>query len=80
MSRFRLLTNEDRMMWTEKAKGDISGGDAADAKKRKREGPENRESKGSSEENRENNTASAKKRKPLEQSANKLSAFAFKKD
>ncbi|KAM4013251.1 LOW QUALITY PROTEIN: WD repeat and HMG-box DNA-binding protein 1 [Anomaloglossus baeobatrachus] len=77
MSRFRALSSEERMTWTEKAKGD----DSADPKKRKREGQENRDSQEAAEEEAEDPSGTAKKRKPLDQSTNnKLSAFAFKKD
>ncbi|XP_053553581.1 WD repeat and HMG-box DNA-binding protein 1 [Bombina bombina] len=77
MSRFRAITPEERMLWTEKAKGDIL--DAADIKKRKRTELENNGSNQTLVENSDD--TSAKKRKPLDQSVNtKLSAFAFKKD
>ncbi|KAG8561603.1 hypothetical protein GDO81_015408 [Engystomops pustulosus] len=77
MSRFRALTNEERMMWTEKAKGD----DSADPKKRKREQQENCKSQEDPEDETQDHSGAAKKRKPFEQSANnKLSAFAFKKE
>ncbi|XP_056403051.1 WD repeat and HMG-box DNA-binding protein 1 [Hyla sarda] len=77
MSRFRALTNEDRMIWTEKAKGD----DSADLKKRKREEQENRESHEGPDGDAAEQNAASKKRKPFENStSNKLSAFAFKKD
>ncbi|XP_040189566.1 WD repeat and HMG-box DNA-binding protein 1 isoform X1 [Rana temporaria] len=76
MSRFRALTNEERMIWTEKAKGDDSG----DSKKRKRMAQENQESAEGPKEEIQDSGAS-KKRKPLDQSTNKkLSAFAFNKD
>ncbi|KAM5180737.1 WD repeat and HMG-box DNA-binding protein 1-like [Mantella aurantiaca] len=75
MSRFRSLTNEDRMIWTEKAKGD----DAGDSKKRKRAEQENRDSAEDPREESQDSGAT-KKRKPFDQSANqKLSAFAFNK-
>lgn len=77
MSRFRALTNEERMMWTEKAKGD----DSADPKKRKREEQENRESHEGPVGDAPDQSGTAKKRKPFDPSTNnKLSAFAFKKD
>ncbi|KAM4662797.1 WD repeat and HMG-box DNA-binding protein 1 isoform 1-T2 [Discoglossus pictus] len=81
MSRFRAIAPEERMHWTEKAKGDsISSIDATDAKKRKRTEQENRDLNKSQEGNIDDSSA-AKKKKPLDQSANsKLSAFAFKKD
>ncbi|KAM5125433.1 WD repeat and HMG-box DNA-binding protein 1-like, partial [Mantella aurantiaca] len=76
MSRFRSLTNEDRMIWTEKAKGD----DAGDSKKRKRAEQEKRDSAEDPREESQDSGAT-KKRKPFDQSANqKLSAFAFNKD
>ncbi|OCT68358.1 hypothetical protein XELAEV_18039657mg [Xenopus laevis] len=81
MSRFRMLTSEERMLWTEKAKGDYPGEDGADAKKRKRPEQENMASNGCPQENTDSGIAAAKKHKPLGQSANnKLSAFAFKKE
>uniref|UniRef100_A0A6I8SBM7 WD repeat and HMG-box DNA-binding protein 1 n=1 Tax=Xenopus tropicalis TaxID=8364 RepID=A0A6I8SBM7_XENTR len=81
MSRFRMLAPEERMLWTEKAKGDPSGEDGADAKKRKRQEQENLASNGCHQENTDSIVAAAKKHKPVGQSANnKLSAFAFKKD
>lgn len=77
MSRFRALTNEERMMWTEKAKGD----DSAEPKKRKREEQENPETHRGPDGDAKDESGSAKKRKPFDQTTNnKLSAFAFKKD
>ncbi|XP_036448689.1 WD repeat and HMG-box DNA-binding protein 1 isoform X1 [Colossoma macropomum] len=74
MGRFRTLSAEDRLKWTERAKG--GSGEVADLKKRKREEEEeNKEMDGEMEVD-EN---SAKKKKPLNTSA-KLSAFAFNKD
>ncbi|XP_028999751.1 WD repeat and HMG-box DNA-binding protein 1 isoform X2 [Betta splendens] len=69
MGRFRILSTEERLSWTERAKG--QSGDAADAKKRKRTG-------GQDEENGETEADEngAKKKKPLDPSS-KLSAFAF---
>lgn len=74
MGRFRTLTAEERLSWTERAKGQT--GDAADLKKRKRaegggEGVENENGRAEADEN------SAKKKKSLDPSS-KLSAFAFK--
>lgn len=70
MSRFRTLSAEDRLAWTERAKGPQMGD--ADLKKRKRDGgAENDVELGTDENN-------AKKKKPLDTSA-KLSAFAFNK-
>nr|DBA14710.1 TPA: hypothetical protein GDO54_005640 [Pyxicephalus adspersus] len=76
MSRFRALTNEERMIWTEKAKGDDSG----DSKKRKRAEQENQDSAEGPKEGSQDSGA-PKKRKPFDQSTNKkLSAFAFNKE
>ncbi|XP_028837844.1 WD repeat and HMG-box DNA-binding protein 1 isoform X2 [Denticeps clupeoides] len=72
MGCFRQLSAEDRLRWTERAKGD-----AAEPKKRKREEEEETKEEDKSEEH-ENEEASAKKKKPLDTSA-KLSAFAFNK-
>ncbi|KAK2878995.1 hypothetical protein Q8A67_019786 [Cirrhinus molitorella] len=67
MGRFRTLTAEERLNWTERAKGD------SDPKKRKRE------DEGQADEQMETDEGSAKKKKPLDTSA-KLSAFAFNKE
>ncbi|XP_009291161.1 WD repeat and HMG-box DNA-binding protein 1 isoform X1 [Danio rerio] len=69
MGRFRTLSAEERLNWTEKAKGD------SDPKKRKRED----EDEEKAAEQMESDEASAKKKKPLDSSA-KLSAFAFNKE
>ncbi|XP_052009311.1 WD repeat and HMG-box DNA-binding protein 1-like [Xyrauchen texanus] len=66
MGRFRALSAEERLIWTERAKGD------SDPKKRKRE--EGKEMV----ENADADEGSVKKKKPLDTSA-KLSAFAFNK-
>ncbi|XP_078498760.1 WD repeat and HMG-box DNA-binding protein 1 [Lissotriton helveticus] len=81
MSRFRMLSPEDRMLWTEKAKGNSSGdaNDLTDAKKRKRPADED-EGRKQSRAAENDDTNSSKKRKPFDQATNKLSAFAFKKD
>ncbi|XP_044212022.1 WD repeat and HMG-box DNA-binding protein 1 [Thunnus albacares] len=79
MGRFRTLSAEERLSWTERAKGQT--GDAADLKKRKREGgggggggdAENENGQTEADEN------SAKKKKSLDPSS-KLSAFAFNKN
>ncbi|XP_017692300.1 PREDICTED: WD repeat and HMG-box DNA-binding protein 1 isoform X1 [Lepidothrix coronata] len=77
MSRFRMLTSEERMVWTEKAKGGAVNGLAED-KKRKRPTADEGEGRRSQEEKSEDTNAS-KKSKPLDQSTNgRLSAFAFK--
>ncbi|XP_052001840.1 WD repeat and HMG-box DNA-binding protein 1-like [Xyrauchen texanus] len=68
MGRFRTLSAEERLVWTEKAKGDT------DAKKRKRE-DEGKDM----DKNAETDEGSAKKKKSLDTSA-KLSAFAFNKE
>uniref|UniRef100_A0A672H0A8 WD repeat and HMG-box DNA-binding protein 1 n=1 Tax=Salarias fasciatus TaxID=181472 RepID=A0A672H0A8_SALFA len=78
MGRFRALSAEERLSWTERAKG--QPGDAADLKKRKRSetggGGEGEEAENEKTEEDENN---AKKKKPLDTSS-KLSAFAFNKN
>ncbi|CAJ1050041.1 WD repeat and HMG-box DNA-binding protein 1 isoform X2 [Xyrichtys novacula] len=84
MGRFRTLSAEERLSWTERAKG--QRGDAADLKKRKRAegggggggaggegGGENENGHAEADEN------SAKKKKALDPSS-KLSAFAFNKN
>lgn len=72
MGRFRTLSAEERLSWTERAKG--QSGDAADLKKRKRaeggEGLENENEKAEADE------SSAKKKSSLDPSS-KLSVFAF---
>ncbi|XP_063336316.1 WD repeat and HMG-box DNA-binding protein 1 [Pelmatolapia mariae] len=71
MGRFRTLSAEERLSWTERAKG--QSGDAADLKKRKRaeggEGLENENEKAEADE-------SSAKKMSLDPSS-KLSAFAF---
>uniref|UniRef100_A0A673ZR66 WD repeat and HMG-box DNA-binding protein 1 n=1 Tax=Salmo trutta TaxID=8032 RepID=A0A673ZR66_SALTR len=74
MGRFRTLSADDRLSWTERAKG--QSGDVADMKKRKR-GEE--ESRGDENGQSDADETSAKKKKPLDTSA-KLSAFAFNKN
>ncbi|KFV74787.1 WD repeat and HMG-box DNA-binding protein 1 [Dryobates pubescens] len=78
MSRFRVLSAEERMAWTEKAKGG-TGSDLAEDKKRKRPPAEDEdEAKKKQEQNSEDSNL-PKKSKPLDQSTNvRLSAFAFK--
>ncbi|NXS06212.1 WDHD1 protein, partial [Neodrepanis coruscans] len=77
MSRFRMLTSEERMAWTEKAKAGTMS-DLAEDKKRKRPTADEDEVKKSQEQKSEDTNVS-KKTKPLEQSTNvRLSAFAFK--
>ncbi|XP_066532037.1 WD repeat and HMG-box DNA-binding protein 1 isoform X2 [Hoplias malabaricus] len=81
MGRFRTLSADERLKWTERAKG--GSGDRADLKKRKR--PEEEEEEKREGENKEVDgemevdESSAKKKKPLNTSA-KLSAFAFNKN
>uniref|UniRef100_A0A7N6FCA7 WD repeat and HMG-box DNA-binding protein 1 n=1 Tax=Anabas testudineus TaxID=64144 RepID=A0A7N6FCA7_ANATE len=76
MGRFRTLSAEERLSWTERAKGQT--GDAADLKKRKRAEGGGREAE---DENgrTEADENSAKKKKSLDPSS-KLSAFAFNKN
>ncbi|XP_005437964.2 WD repeat and HMG-box DNA-binding protein 1 [Falco biarmicus] len=77
MSRFRILSSEERMVWTEKAKrGSVS--DLAEDKKRKRPTTDEDEMKKDQEQKLEDSNIS-KKTKPLDRSTNvRLSAFAFK--
>ncbi|NXP72707.1 WDHD1 protein, partial [Ramphastos sulfuratus] len=77
MSRFRVLSSEERMAWTEKAKGG-TGNDVAEDKKRKRPtADEDEEEKKQKQKSEDSNLP--KKTKPLDQSTNvRLSAFAFK--
>ncbi|XP_050753369.1 WD repeat and HMG-box DNA-binding protein 1 [Gymnogyps californianus] len=77
MSRFRMLSSEERMVWTEKAKGGTVN-DLAEDKKRKRPTADEDEVKKNQEQKSEDSNLS-KKPKPLDQSTNvRLSAFAFK--
>ncbi|KFP49782.1 WD repeat and HMG-box DNA-binding protein 1, partial [Cathartes aura] len=77
MSRFRMLSSEERMVWTEKAKGGTVN-DVAEDKKRKRPTADEDEVKKNQEQKSEDSNLS-KKPKPLDQSTNvRLSAFAFK--
>ncbi|KAI1895287.1 hypothetical protein AGOR_G00104740 [Albula goreensis] len=75
MGRFRALSAEDRLAWTDRAKGGQLP-QVADLKKRKREDDESEEGANNGQNERENNL---KKKKPLDATA-KLSAFAFNKD
>ncbi|NXK57358.1 WDHD1 protein, partial [Chauna torquata] len=76
MSRFRILSSEERMVWTEKAKGGAVN-DLTEDKKRKRPTAAEDEVKKNQEQKSEDSNLS-KKKKPLDQSTNvKLSAFAF---
>ncbi|XP_010578100.1 PREDICTED: WD repeat and HMG-box DNA-binding protein 1 isoform X1 [Haliaeetus leucocephalus] len=77
MSRFRMLSSEERVVWTEKAKGGTVN-DLAEDKKRKRPTADEDEVKKNQEQKLEDSNVS-KKPKPLDQSTNvRLSAFAFK--
>uniref|UniRef100_A0A3B4UZY0 WD repeat and HMG-box DNA-binding protein 1 n=1 Tax=Seriola dumerili TaxID=41447 RepID=A0A3B4UZY0_SERDU len=74
MGRFRTLSADERLSWTNRAKGQT--GDAADLKKRKRGGGGDGENENGQTKVDEN---SAKKKKSLDPSS-KLSAFAFNKN
>ncbi|KAF1497333.1 WD repeat and HMG-box DNA-binding protein 1, partial [Eudyptula minor novaehollandiae] len=77
MSRFRMLSSEERMVWTEKAKGGTVN-DLKEDKKRKRPTADEDEAKKNQEQKSDDSNLS-KKTKPLDQSTNvRLSAFAFK--
>ncbi|XP_042655129.1 LOW QUALITY PROTEIN: WD repeat and HMG-box DNA-binding protein 1 [Tyto alba] len=77
MSRFRILSSEERMAWTEKAKGGTVN-DLTEDKKRKRPTPDEDEAKKHQDQKLEDSNL-PKKPKPLDQSTNvRLSAFAFK--
>ncbi|XP_017282210.1 WD repeat and HMG-box DNA-binding protein 1 [Kryptolebias marmoratus] len=73
MGRFRTLSAEERLSWTERAKG--QGGDPAELTKKKRKRAEG----GGEKEAAEGGDADAKKKKSLDHSS-KLSAFAFNKN
>uniref|UniRef100_A0A3Q1EC10 WD repeat and HMG-box DNA-binding protein 1 n=1 Tax=Acanthochromis polyacanthus TaxID=80966 RepID=A0A3Q1EC10_9TELE len=77
MGKFRTLSAEERLSWTERAKG--QSGDAADVKKRKRAEEEGGEDVENKNENTEADENSARKKKSLDPSS-KLSAFAFNKN
>ncbi|NXJ13230.1 WDHD1 protein, partial [Odontophorus gujanensis] len=77
MSRFRILSSEERMAWSEKAKGGTVS-DLTEDKKRKRPTAAEDEMKKDEEQKSEDSNLS-KKKKPLDQSTNvRLSSFAFK--
>lgn len=77
MSRFRILSSEERMVWTEKAKGGAVT-DLTEDKKRKRPTAAEDEAKKNEEQKSEDSNVS-KKKKPLDQATNvRLSSFAFK--
>ncbi|XP_038125183.1 WD repeat and HMG-box DNA-binding protein 1 [Cyprinodon tularosa] len=73
MGRFRTLSADERLSWTERAKG--QAGDAADARKRKRAEGDG----GAENETVETDENNSKKKKSLDPSS-KLSAFAFNKN
>ncbi|EMP33093.1 WD repeat and HMG-box DNA-binding protein 1 [Chelonia mydas] len=78
MSQFRVLSSDERMTWTEKAKGGAAS-NSAEAKKRKRPADATNEEKEKLEEKSKEDSSLPKKRKPLDPSTNvRLSAFAFK--
>ncbi|XP_076003017.1 WD repeat and HMG-box DNA-binding protein 1 [Genypterus blacodes] len=82
MGRFRTLSAEQRLSWTERAKGHSA--DTADVKKRKRAEEEAARGGGGGGADNENgqveaDESSAKKKKSLDPSS-KLSAFAFSKN
>ncbi|KAM6336096.1 WD repeat and HMG-box DNA-binding protein 1 [Podargus strigoides] len=77
MSRYRMLSSEERMVWTEKVKGGTVS-DLTEDKKRKHPTADEDEAKKNQEQKSEDSNLS-KKPKPLDQSTNvRLSAFAFK--
>ncbi|CAM4691951.1 WD repeat and HMG-box DNA-binding protein 1 [Lepidochelys kempii] len=78
MSQFRVLSSDERMIWTEKAKGGAAS-NSAEAKKRKRPADAKNEEKEKLEEKSKEDSSLPKKRKPLDPSTDvRLSAFAFK--
>ncbi|KAL8168702.1 UNVERIFIED_CONTAM: hypothetical protein K2H54_013065 [Gekko kuhli] len=78
MARFRVLSPEERMTWTERAKG-RDAGDSSERKKRKHPEGVNGEGQQSPEQKSEENNSLAKKPKPSDQMGiQKLSAFVFK--
>ncbi|XP_074854742.1 WD repeat and HMG-box DNA-binding protein 1 [Carettochelys insculpta] len=78
MSRFRVLSSDERLVWTEKAKGGAAS-NSAEANKRKRLADEKKEGKERLEEISKEDSSLPKKQKLIEPSTNiKLSAFAFK--
>ncbi|XP_064421197.1 WD repeat and HMG-box DNA-binding protein 1 [Latimeria chalumnae] len=83
MNRFRILPPEERMTWTEKAKGGAVAMVTCHAmvvKKRKHPEKENKDVQESRREQLDDDTTSAKKQKPSDTATNsKLSMFAFKK-
>ncbi|XP_039177138.1 WD repeat and HMG-box DNA-binding protein 1 [Crotalus tigris] len=78
MVRYRILSAEERMVWTEKAKGRETS-DPSEGKKRKRPEEVNNKKQESQEQNSEEDVGSAKKSKSFNQSTfAKLSTFAYK--
>ncbi|XP_030070142.1 WD repeat and HMG-box DNA-binding protein 1 isoform X2 [Microcaecilia unicolor] len=83
MSRFRMLSPEERMMWIEKAKGGVGAATAnsTEIKKRKHETDESKDGRESQMGEPAEDSNTTKKKKCFDQSTSmKLSAFAFKKD
>ncbi|XP_072485902.1 WD repeat and HMG-box DNA-binding protein 1 [Notamacropus eugenii] len=77
MNRFRMLSDEERKGWANKAKG----GATKEGETKKRKEPSSDNTKQREQENSKENLNLSKKRKPLDISTNqKLSAFAFKKE
>uniref|UniRef100_A0A670HS01 WD repeat and HMG-box DNA-binding protein 1 n=1 Tax=Podarcis muralis TaxID=64176 RepID=A0A670HS01_PODMU len=78
MSRFRNLSAEERMVWTEKAKGKEAG-DSSEGKKRKRLEVVNSDGQEGQGKKSKEDTSSVTKPSSIQESAiAKLSAFAFK--
>ncbi|KAM6459426.1 WD repeat and HMG-box DNA-binding protein 1 isoform 1-T2 [Liasis olivaceus] len=78
MIRFRILSAEERMAWTEKAKG-REAGDPSEGKKRKRPEDVNDKGQEGQEQKSKEDVGSAKKSKSFNQSTfTKLSTFAYK--
>uniref|UniRef100_A0A8C6VL77 WD repeat and HMG-box DNA-binding protein 1 n=1 Tax=Naja naja TaxID=35670 RepID=A0A8C6VL77_NAJNA len=79
MVRYRGLSAEERMVWTEKAKGRDTS-DPSEGKKRKRPEDVNNKEEEGQEQNSEEDVGSAKKSKGFNQSTfAKLSTFAYKR-
>ncbi|NXL94080.1 WDHD1 protein, partial [Alectura lathami] len=77
MNRFRILSSEERMAWTEKAKGGAVNDLTEDKKRKRPAAAEDEVTKNQEQESEDSNLS--KRKKPLDQSANvRLSAFAFK--
>ncbi|XP_056881392.1 WD repeat and HMG-box DNA-binding protein 1 [Takifugu flavidus] len=78
MGRFRMLSAEERLSWTERAKGLTA--DSADLKKRKRVEGGREEAMENGREQMEEDESSAKKKKSFDSGSSKLSAFAYAKN